>query len=652
MAGPLMPFLSRRLVVALAALLGLVAHGQEPPPVSEPPAPPEVRPQEPEIPGPEQQDPGEVSADPEVDATPSAGALTWAEERERDLHISFALRSAVEASAALAQTGGTALYRSGAWIALGAAGSSGDHTAIARHSRVGAGLERRAAILAMGEPQAEATGLLMPLVGDRDLLVAECAMLALLRSRDPEARKRVESLATSGSEDPRAILAVKLLEYDQAPDTAVPPRSVRTFVRLRFEAARAFGMIDGANFAASRIAELARDREFVSQVVLRASVHLARGQVHDHLLVALLEGDGVGRLAAAVDAIPRQLSELVESGLWAPRDAAEWAVVLAEVERQRVEALAPELILAAEGVPGLEWRARAVGSRSQRVDLEAFAHLELADLPVLDRIEACQAIGSSDDAAAREILGGLDEDEDSRVRSAALVARLRLGDRTAAASVERILFDRTEKDHVAVLESLCRNAREASISVRLEEYMRRASGPDLTVVAAALTTQAQSSGREAARSLLGLDAPPTGERRFALVRALSRRPTPQDLEILTSLFPQPAEKELNVELAVSLAVLSAPAVRPILRAALWHGGFEESVLAGFLLADSSGPRTLIEEIRRPPPGAKAADLRRIGFALGEWGGVEALRELSKETGSAAGPEMQGALLGALGSRTQ
>jgi hypothetical protein len=637
-----MPFDTRGFAVLLASFLSSKGLAQEPPPPPESQPPPAAPPQE----------PAQVPAEPEVDATSSPGALTWGEERERDLHISFSLRSAVEASAALAASEGTALYRSGAWIVLGAAGSPGDHLAIARQARVGAGLERRAAILALGEGTGGEANLLVPLVADRDLVVAECAMLALLRTRNPKGRELVESFATSGADDPRSVLAVKLLEYDRSPATAIPPRAVRTLVRLRFEAARAFGMIDGANFTATRTAELAADREFVSAVVLRAAVHLAKGSVHDHLLSALLEGHGPGRLAAAVDAIPRQLSQLVDSGLWTPRDAGEWTVLLSEIERQRVEALCPELILAARSVPGLEWKSRAVGSRSERVDLEAFGKIQIAELPVEDRIEACHTIGASDDSAAREILGGLDEDAETRVRGAALVARLRLGDRAAAASVERILFDRTEEDHAAVLESLCRNARETLISIRLEEYMRRTSGADLTAVAAALTVQAQSSGRTAARSLLALDAPPTGVRLFTLVRALSRRPTAQDQDVLRNLFPQPGEIELNVELAASLAVLRSPAVRPILRAALWRGSFDESVLAAFLLADAAGSRTLIEEIVRPPPGAKAADLRRIGFALGEWGGVEALAELSREKGSAAGPEMQGALLGALGSRTQ
>jgi hypothetical protein len=276
-------------------------------------------------------------------------------------------------------------------------------------------------------------------------------------------------------------------------------------------------MIDGANFAARRISELAADPDFVSAVVLRASVHLPRGAVDDHLLSAFLEGHGPGRLAAVVDAIPSQLSQLVEYGLWTPRDSAEWGVILDEIERQRVEALTPELLRVAEGLPEHGWKARALASRAQRVDLETIARFQIADLAPEDRIEACQALGASDDAAAREMLGGLDQDPDPRVRAAALVARLRLGDRTAAASVEKIVADRTEPDHAAVLESLGRNAREGPIAARLEETMRRAPAADLATVAAALTAQTRSSGRATARSLFALDAPPTGERRYLLV---------------------------------------------------------------------------------------------------------------------------------------
>ena len=133
---------------------------------------------------------------------------------------------------------------------------------------------------------------------------------------------------------------------------------------------------------------------------------------------------------------------------------------------------------------------------------------------------------------------------------------------------------------------------------------------------------------------------------------MCRRPSVQDLEILSQLFPQPGEEELNLELAVGLTLLNSPSVRPILRSALWRSEFDQGVLAGMLLLSGGGVRTLIEEISRPPQGAGPADLRRAGFALGEWGGLQALNALVQATGSTTNPEAQGALLGVLGARTQ
>ncbi|NUP96488.1 MAG: hypothetical protein HUU28_10035, partial [Planctomycetaceae bacterium] len=46
----------------------------------------------------------------------------------------------------------------------------------------------------------------------------------------------------------------------------------------------------------------------------------------------------------------------------------------------------------------------------------------------------------------------------------------------------------------------------------------------------------------------------------------------------------------------------------------------------------------------------ARDLRRVGFALGEWGGVNEVEWLSARI-SPAEPALQGAVLGALGQRT-
>ena len=49
------------------------------------------------------------------------------------------------------------------------------------------------------------------------------------------------------------------------------------------------------------------------------------------------------------------------------------------------------------------------------------------------------------------------------------------------------------------------------------------------------------------------------------------------------------------------------------------------------------------------------DVRRLGYAIGEWGGMPAVEELRKQLGTTAGaelPALQGAVLGALAARTR
>jgi hypothetical protein len=137
------------------------------------------------------------------------------------------------------------------------------------------------------------------------------------------------------------------------------------------------------------------------------------------------------------------------------------------------------------------------------------------------------------------------------------------------------------------------------------------------------------------------------------VRALARKPVEQDRAILVELFPQPGEEELNRYLAVGLARLADPKVRPVLRSAFWGPSFDTAVLAGTLLAEELGLRGIVEDIRNPPAGTTPEKLRRAGFAIGEWGGIKAMNRLADLSGaSAARPEVQGALLGVLGTRTQ
>jgi hypothetical protein len=579
-------------------------------------------------------------------------AATWADRMRRDERITFLDRSAAEANAALDNPSGIGLRRAAAWMTLGSQGTPDDRLRIARAVHGEQGLERCAAILALGQPQADATLVLSQLADDADAEAGECALLALLRTGRPEARARVEAVAADRAH-PRSAAAAALLAFAANPSAERVPRAARTWFELRWEAARAFGGIDGKRFANVRLEELASSPHFCSAVAVAASGRSQIASARDHLLGVLLSEKGPERLQAAVQGIPRAVAQLVDNELWKPADPGEWAALLGEIERERAEGSTPEILAAAEEILPVRWKARELLARSGRFDMATFSTIDLASLEPAERVSVCQILGSLSDPTAKTILDRLGDDPDPGVRGALAVGRLRLGDPNADDAIDRALSDRTRPEHAAVLAALCRNAREPAIAARLERFASKATGNELVTAAVALCEERREAGRILVRKLLSIDRPLEGESRRKLVRALCRRPAEQDRGILVDLFPQPGEEELNQDLAVGLARLGDPTARPFLRAAFWGAGFDVSVLAGMLLAQELGLAGIIEDIERPPAGATPQSLRRAGFALGEWGGVDALKKLAQVAGATtASPEVQGALLGVLGARTQ
>src|SRR4029079_4724876 len=141
------------------------------------------------------------------------------------------------------------------------------------------------------------------------------------------------------------------------------PRAARTWFELRWEAARAFGCIDNQKFEIVRIAELAKDARFCADVAILGSSRSQYPATKDHLLSVLLQEKGPERLEGGVDAMDRSLSRLVESELWTPADAPEWLALLSEIERERAEATAPEVLQAAEEILPVRWKAREMLAR-------------------------------------------------------------------------------------------------------------------------------------------------------------------------------------------------------------------------------------------------------------------------------------------------
>ena len=579
-------------------------------------------------------------------------AATWADRMRRDERITFLDRSAAEANAALDNPSGIGLRRAAAWMTLGSQGTPDDRLRIVRAVHAEEGLERCAAILALAQSPSDPTSILAHLADDPDAEAAECALLGLLRTGRPEARERVESVAAEKTH-PRSAAAAALLAFAANPSAERIPRAARTWFELRWEAARAFGGIDGKRFAVLRLEELASSPRFCAVVAIAASGRSQIPSAKDHLLGVLLSEKGPERLQAAVQGLPRAVAQLVDNELWKPADPAEWSTLLAEIERERAEGSTPEILAAAEEILSVRWKARELEARSGRFDIATFSTIDLASLEPAERVSVCQVLGSLSDPTAKTLLDRLADDPDPAVRGALAVARMRLGDPVADDAVDRALSDRTRPEHAAVLAALCRNAREPALAARLERFASKATGNELVLAAVALCEERREAGRILVRKLLSIDRPIQGEGRRKLVRALCRKPTEQDRGILVDLFPQPGEEELNEDLAVGLARLSDTSVRPLIRAALWGPGYDVAVLAGMLLADELGVTGLIEDIERPPIGVTPQALRRAGFALGEWGGVDALKKLAQVAGATtASPEVQGALLGVLGARTQ
>ena len=234
-----------------------------------------------------------------------------------------------------------------------------------------------------------------------------------------------------------------------------------------------------------------------------------------------------------------------------------------------------------------------------------------------------------------------------------MVAGLRLGQVKARLDVDRALGDTAHPLHGAVVEALCHEARDSTCATLLEGRMQAAGGREKIDIALALTREGRIAGRAVLRERLLQDPPPRGQFAASLVDALRRNPTSEDLVVFLELFPRGDDLPFDTQLGIALGALGSPAAVPVLRAGLWQGDRDVSLLAAAELVEVHGLHFLLDEVASPPREADDADLRRAGFAVGTWGGVDAVERLSRvRRGNAGDPVLQGAVLGALGARTR
>lgn len=580
---------------------------------------------------------------------------SWDELLQRDARVSFGLRTPSSALRELEFEGASELRLAAAVLALGAGKVSSERPRIDSLADSSKGELKRAAIWALGALRSPGdVARLEDFAGRKLAAVAEAGLFALAINGTPEARAALRKAAQDNA-NPHAIQAREALAFlDQPPRES---EAARAYFDLRFEAARRHGLVDGQAWESLLLDDLAKNQKFLARLIYRGAAALRRQGVRDHFLEVTLAGAPPERLRGVVQAIPGELSQLIENELFKPLDTGEWAILLSAIDEQRLEALTVPILRRAWEEPSL----RAVSARLMtRAGVEGARRLlevHLRSDVAGERAEAAEGLGAAADPSFVPDLSALESDSDAAVRAAGLVARMRLGDSAALALFRKRLALDEEKlrdrelhaDVPALLEALIRGAQDPRLRPIVLDLLPKIPERVRSRFSAELLLAGHEDSREVVREALRRERP-TGALGARLVAALGLAATAPDLALMRDLFPLGDEFEVDVELACALLRAKDKEVVPFLRSALWSEPWNRSVLAGALWIEVSGTDALRLELQAPPQGASQRDLRRVGFALGEWGGLVELEWLAARVGPAE-PALQGAVLGALGART-
>ncbi len=586
-----------------------------------------------------------------------------AQLQARDLRLSFTAEAARRARAALenapaeerddAEECADVEERAVAVLALGCGGGSADVARIESGLESGALPERRAAAFALGE--LASTGwpaLERALTRDTaGLEEALCVTLALAARRGASvAEKRLWSLAQESSDlSRRAAVALSWLAGG-APEGLGD--TLHVYYELRWRAAKTYGLVDGRRGQEARKAELFTNEEFLDRVVLAAAAELPQVALKTHMAEILREDERLGALRVAVLLMPEELERALQTGEWQPSPAA-WHALLSEIDAQRAERSTRRLLAAAfQSSSALEPFAGRLLFRGGG-DLPwtwVREQLERGD-PALRAglVEACGDRGEKE--LVPELAELLEARADLELFGEGLIALVRLAHAPAKKRLEELLQGSSLAEHEAVVRALARVQHDTSLRRYAEQALRR---EDLSKeLRGELEVGLVQNGAPLERGGLrtALSKAKSHAKRLACVRALAYEPGAADLETMAALFPVDDDLDLNVALALALLGQGHVATSGLCSAALWSQAWNRSVLAGGLIVANAGPRGLLEELDSAPRTASERDLRRVGFALGEWGGIGAVETLAR-TRSEGDPVLQGALLGALSSRAE
>jgi hypothetical protein len=505
-------------------------------------------------------------------------------------------------------------------------------------------------VLGLGEIGVGVRDLLEGLRDDSDSLVSECALLALMRTGRWSAAEYVEAVAESG-DGAMAEMAGQLLLFATDAPASGETAAAALLLDLRWRAAQCYGLIDSRAWSVNLLERLSSNRRFIKSFTLNAASGLGRVGVKDCYLAIVGSDQSASTLRASLRAMPVEFSRMVGSGLWVPADRKQWNSLLAEVSRSSLEKEASELLVAATELPELRYRAISLLVRSGDLSYvpSLMEEVSSGDLTVEQLAWCCEALGSTGHSAAKDSLTSLSRNESEAISLSALIALARVGDQAAAGTISGRLVESEISKSAVLIRLMNRFAEDPRIARMLLDALPLMEAPVALDTAIALADNGSMPARERLREFLR-EGVPAGDLGARAVRALASDMSEEDLAYIRHQFPLAGDFVVNEALAIALYELRDPVVVPLLRAGVWGGGFNESVLASGLLMEVSGARVLFDEIDRSHEGGTEEDVRRIGYALGLWGGIPALRELSSKRRS-GDPAVQGALLGSLASRT-
>lgn len=600
-------------------------------------------------------------------AAPQRPASALIEEEadwvRRDATVSFDSRSAQDALASLEAYGPGEFGRGPALMALGVSGSVHARQPLVDvlRSSSAPAEERAAAALALGElGAARLRGDLDELFGvldDPEPVLARAAVVALARVGDPGATREVAALAAG--DGPLAELARAVRAHHTDTEGVEPPGPYRRLYELRWDAACNFGLVEGRVWRRSLLEELARDERFLQALVLRLVRDVPVAGVKDHLLEILLNGDGVMRVEAAVRMMPAQLDLIMDAGVWRPSSAAEWNWFARTALERELHPFLPHAFAAAveSNVPSVLPAAAAVlFERDTRFEDVLIESLESDDETRL--ADAAFVVGAVELSDFRPRLGELMSHPDPWVRANAIGALIRMGSQDAAIEATELLglplAERPPNVAEYLFEVLARAAPDPEVLEFLDTLADYLSGLDRAAADSILLVHDRiRSNDEVRQQLPRLNvASPLAAR---CAEGLSRQPREGDIRLMAQMFPRQQAAALNLELATGLARAGHRAPRELLEAAVWTLPFDESVLAAGVVHRVYGLEALLTWITDPPVSATPADVRRLGFAIGAFGGLAAVDRLKRELGTRGGterPAVQGAVLGALCARTR